>query len=396
MSLVLVVNGGSSSFKYQLIDPDHGGRLATGLVERIGEPSGHLQHRGAPGSSVEWEWEAPIPDHATGFAAMLATFARAGVSLGELTAVGHRVVQGGSDFFEPTIIDDAVADRISELSVLAPLHNPGEHQAIVAARAAFPDIPHVAVFDTAFHQSMKPAAYTYAIDREVAREYGVRRYGFHGTSHAFVSRRAAEFLGRSTEELKQIVLHLGNGASMCAIDGGRSVDTSMGLTPLQGLVMGTRSGDIDPSVLFHLAREGGFGVDELDTLLNARSGLYGLAGSGDMRDVRSAAEAGDADAQLAYDVTVHRIRHYLGAYLVELGGADAILFTAGIGENLAVLRTDVIAGLEWFGIAIDPALNTASGGGVRRISTPESRVEVLVVPTDEEREIATQTLDALR
>ena len=396
MSLVLVVNGGSSSFKYQLIDPDHGGRLATGLVERIGEPIGHLQHRGQPGSGVQWEWEEAIPDHATGFAAMLDTFARAGVSLDQLTAVGHRVVQGGSDFFEPTVIDDAVAERISELSVLAPLHNPGEHQAIVAARAAFPDIPHVAVFDTAFHQSMKPAAYTYAIDREVAREYGVRRYGFHGTSHAYVSRRAAEFLGRPTEELRQIVLHLGNGASMCAIDGGRSVDTSMGLTPLQGLVMGTRSGDIDPSVLFHLAREGGFGVEELDTLLNARSGLLGLAGSGDMRDVRASAEAGDADAQLAYDVTVHRIRHYLGAYLLELGGADTIIFTAGIGENLAVLRAAVISGLEWFGITIDPARNEAGDRGVRRISVDDSRVEVLVVPTDEEREIATQTLAALR
>jgi acetate kinase len=395
MSLVLVVNAGSSSLKYQLIDPQLGERLAAGLVERIGEGTGHISHRGVPGSGIDWEWEASVPDHATGFSVMLDAFERSGVDLSELTAVGHRVVQGGSDYFLPTIVTDAVANRISELSVLAPLHNPGEHQAIVAARAVFPDVAHVAVFDTAFHQSMPPAAYTYAIDRELAAQYGVRRYGFHGTSHGYVSRLAAQFLDRPYSELKQIVLHLGNGASMCAVDGGRSVDTSMGLTPLQGLVMGTRSGDIDPSVLFLLSREAGMGIDELDQLLNTRSGLLGLAGSGDMRDVRRALEAGDHNAQLAYEVTVHRIRHYLGAYLVGLGGADTIVFTAGIGENLAVLRTAVIDGLGWFGIELDAALNASEARGVRRISSAASRVEVLVVPTDEEREIALQTLAAL-
>lgn len=395
MSLVLVVNGGSSSFKFQLLDSENGGRVATGLVERIGEPTGHLQYRGTAESGIFWEWEAPVPDHAAGFAAMLEAFARAEVQLEALTAVGHRVVQGGNDFFEPTVIDDSVAARINELSILAPLHNPGQYQAIVAARTAFPEIPHVAVFDTAFHQSMSPEAYTYAIDRDLAREYGVRRYGFHGTSHAYVSRRAAEFLERPYAELKQIVLHLGNGASMCAVRGGRSVDTSMGLTPLEGLVMGTRSGDIDPSVLFHLAREAGMGVEDLDRLLNTRSGLLGLAGSGDMRDVRAAAEAGDAQAQLAFDVTVHRIRHYLGAYLVELDGADTIIFTAGIGENLPVLRAAVIAGLGWFGIELDGERNNAKTSGSRVISADDSRVTVLVVPTDEEHEIATQTLAAL-
>ena len=392
MSKILVINSGSSSFKYQLIDPESGERLASGLVERIGDSLGRVKHRCA-GETLEEE--LPIPDHTAGFAEMERAFERAGQPLdgSALAAVGHRVVQGGDEFFEPTIIDDRVAERILALGVLAPLHNPAHHQAIVAARATFPDVPHVAVFDTAFHQTMPPAAYTYAIDRRVAAEHGIRRYGFHGTSHQYVSARAARFVERPLAELKQIVLHLGNGASMCAVDGGRSVDTSMGLTPLEGLVMGTRSGDLDPSILFHLHREAGLDVDALDRLLNSESGLRGLAGTGDFRDVRAAADAGDAQAQLAIDVTTHRIRHYLGAYLAALGGADVISFTAGVGENNAALRAGVCAGLEWFGIRIDAALNEAASGAAepRRISTLDSRVAVLVVPTDEEAEIARQT-----
>ncbi|GAA1603039.1 acetate/propionate family kinase [Leucobacter chromiireducens] len=392
MSKILVINSGSSSFKYQLIDPESGERLASGLVERIGDPVGVVKHRN--GDAV-LEEELPIPDHTAGFAQMERAFERSGHPLegSALAAVGHRVVQGGNDFFAPTVIDDRVAARILELGVLAPLHNPAHHQAIVAARATFPDVPHVAVFDTAFHQTMPAAAYTYAIDREVAAEHGIRRYGFHGTSHQYVSARAARFLDRPLGELRQIVLHLGNGASMCAIDGGRSVDTSMGLTPLEGLVMGTRSGDLDPSILFHLNREAEYDVDALDRLLNSRSGLRGLAGTSDFRDVRAAADAGDAEAQLAIDVTTHRIRHYLGAYLATLGGADVVSFTAGVGENNAALRADVCAGLEWFGIRIDPELNAAASGASepRRISAPDSRVEILVVPTDEEAEIARQT-----
>ncbi|WP_440312024.1 acetate/propionate family kinase [Leucobacter chromiireducens] len=392
MSKILVINSGSSSFKYQLIDPESGERLASGLVERIGDSVGVVKHRN--GDAV-LEEELPIPDHTAGFAQMERAFERSGHPLegSALAAVGHRVVQGGNDFFAPTVIDDRVAARILELGVLAPLHNPAHHQAIVAARATFPDVPHVAVFDTAFHQTMPAAAYTYAIDREVAAEHGIRRYGFHGTSHQYVSARAARFLDRPLGELRQIVLHLGNGASMCAIDGGRSVDTSMGLTPLEGLVMGTRSGDLDPSILFHLNREAEYDVDALDRLLNSRSGLRGLAGTSDFRDVRAAADAGDAEAQLAIDVTTHRIRHYLGAYLATLGGADVVSFTAGVGENNAALRADVCAGLEWFGIRIDPELNAAASGASepRRISAPDSRVEILVVPTDEEAEIARQT-----
>ena len=391
MSRILVINAGSSSFKYQVISPSDGLRVATGLVERIGEPIGRVRHEWS-GETIEHE--AEISDHTAGFTQMLRVFAECGEPLEELgvTAVGHRVVQGGDEFFAPTLITDAVADRISALSVLAPLHNPGEHQAIVAARTVFADVPHVAVFDTAFHQTMPPEAYTYAINREVAEQHGVRRYGFHGTSHEVVSRLAAEFLGQPLTDLKQIVLHLGNGASACAIDGGRAVDTSMGLTPLAGLVMGTRSGDIDASVLLHLAQSGGFSVDDLDRLLNHESGLLGLAGRGDMRDVRAAAEAGNGDAQLALAVTIHRLKHYVGAYAATLGGVDVITFTAGIGENQPLLREEALAGLEWFGIEIDPARNRAPGREARRISTDASRVAVLVVPTDEEREIAAQTL----
>lgn len=374
MNRVLVVNSGSSSIKYQLVDEATGERVAQGLVERIGEAG------------------SAIPDHTAGFAAMVEALREGGRPVDELgiVAVGHRVVHGGSEFIAPVLITDAVEARILELADLAPLHNPGHHAAIVAARAVFPRIPHVAVFDTAFHQTMPPKAYTYAIDPVVSERHGVRRYGFHGISHEVVSRRSAAFLGRPVGELKQIVLHLGNGASACAVEGGRSVATSMGLTPLEGLVMGTRSGDIDPGALLHLLRAG-FDADRLDRLLNKESGLLGMAGSNDMRDVRAAAVAGDAAARLALDVYVERVRRYVGAYLVVLGGADAIVFTAGVGENHPSTRAEICAGLEWFGIEIDPGRNEAPHfGEARRISADDSRVAVLVVPTDEEAEIARQ------
>jgi len=279
--------------------------------------------------------------------------------------------------------------------VLAPLHNPANLAGIVAAERAFPDVPHVAVFDTAFHQTMPPAAYTYAIDRELAEKHRIRRYGFHGTSHRFVSRAAAEFLGRPVEELRMIVLHLGNGASACAVSGGRSVDTSMGMTPLEGLVMGTRSGDLDPAVLLHLQRRAGLDVDEVDDLLNKRSGILGLGGHGDMRDLESAAESGDADAELTLEVYAHRIRAYVGAYAAQLGRVDAIVFTAGVGENSALVRARSLAGLEGFGVEVDPARNGERVGGARRISTDASRTAVLVIPTNEELEIARQTLEVV-
>ncbi|WP_314147248.1 acetate kinase [uncultured Leifsonia sp.] len=394
MSAVLVVNSGSSSLKYQLIDAESGDALASGLVERIGEASGHIRHRGPDGSS---ERTLPIPDHTAGFRAMLDAFEAEGPDLAEhpLAAVGHRVVHGGKRFFEPTIVTPLVEINIEDLSDLAPLHNPANLEGIRAAKKAFPDVEHVAVFDTAFHQTLDPAAYTYAIDAALAEKHRVRRYGFHGTSHKYVSGVVAEVLGRPLGELKQIVLHLGNGASACAVDGGRSVDTSMGMTPLEGLVMGTRSGDIDPAVLVHLARRAGLGIDELDELLNRRSGLLGLTGTGDMRDVRHAAESGDARARLAIDVVVHRLKHYIGAYTALLGGLDALTFTAGVGENNPWLRAEVCAGLEVLGIRIDPERNERSGDEPRIVSTDDSPVAVLVVPTNEELEIARQSLQAV-
>lgn len=389
MSTILVVNSGSSSIKYQLIDPETEQRLASGLVERIGQSESRVTH--SAGDSSE-ERELVVPDHAAAFAEVVTSFELAGTPIHTLgvAAVGHRVVQGGSEFVGPTLIDDRVAERILELAALAPLHNPGHHQAIQAARRIFGEVPHIAVFDTAFHQTIPDTAYTYPIDVEVAARHGVRRYGFHGTSHQVVAKRAAAFLGRPVRSLKQVVLHLGNGASACAVDRGRSVDTSMGLTPLEGLMMGTRSGGIDPGALLHLLRAG-MSVDDLDELLNQRSGLLGVGGSVDMRDVQAAAALGDEHAALALRVYAHRIRHYLGAYLLELGGADAVVFTAGVGENVAALRAEVCAGLDWFGIRIDPERNEAGGSAARRIGADGSRVELLVVPTDEEAEIARQS-----
>ena len=393
MAHILVINAGSSSMKYQLIDSFSGSRQTTGLVERIGEALGSVKHAGA---EREFEWQTEVADHTAAFAEMARGFALAGTPLDtlDLAAVGHRVVQGGSDFVSATLIDDDVAARIFELSELAPLHNPAHYSAIVAARAAFADVPHVAVFDTSFHQTLPEAAYSYAISPEVAAQYGVRRYGFHGISHQVVSERAAALLGRPLAELKQIVLHLGNGASACAVDGGRSVDTSMGLTPLEGLVMGTRSGDIDPGALLHLMRAG-LSVDALDRLLNKQSGLLGLAGSNDMRDIRAGVAAGDPAAQLAFDIYVRRLKHYIGAYLALLGGADTIVFTAGVGENHAPMREAVCSGLEWLGIEIDPVRNESPDRGARVVSNEASRVAILVVPTDEEAEIARQAAEVI-
>lgn len=416
MSVVLVINSGSSSFKYQLLDMDAERTLASGLVERIGASTGsgagvgiarHTVHAaalaesGAPAPTVldaTRTRELPIPDHTAGFAVMLAAFASDGPSLDAHppVAVGHRVVHGGARFFEPTLITPPVENSIDELSVLAPLHNPANLAGIRAAKQAFPDVPHVAVFDTAFHQTLAPAAYTYAIDAEVAASHRIRRYGFHGTSHKFVSEAAAAFVGRPPAELKQIVFHLGNGASVTAIDGGRSVETSMGFTPLEGLVMGTRSGDIDPAVLFHLARRAGMTIDDLDALLNKRSGLQGLAGSNDLRDIRAGIEGGDPGAILAFQVYVHRLRAYAGAYLAQLGGADVISFTAGVGENAPQVRAAALETLGFAGVEIDAERNEAPGRGIRVISRDSSAVTVLVVPTDEELEIARQTLAATR
>lgn len=399
MSVVLVVNSGSSSLKYQLIEVERSETLASGLVERIGRGVGHARHRheGPENDSLGSTWDAAVevPDHEAAFAVMLEAFAAHGPSLEAHApiAVGHRVVQGGARFFEPTVITPLVKINIDELSALAPLHNPANLEGIEAAQRAFPDVPHIAVFDTAFHQTMPPAAYTYAIDRELAAKHRIRRYGFHGTSHRFVSRAAAAFLERPVEELRMIVLHLGNGASACAVAEGRSIETSMGMTPLEGLVMGTRSGDIDPAVLLHLERRAGLDADGLDRLLNSQSGILGLSGHADMRDLVAARDAGDEAATLALDVYAHRVRSYVGAYAAQLGRVDAIVFTAGVGENSAVVRELALAGLEGFGVELDPDRNQERGSVARRISTDASKTAVLVVPTNEELEIARQTLE---
>ncbi|HWS58204.1 MAG TPA: acetate kinase [Actinotalea sp.] len=389
---VLVINSGSSSIKYQLIEVESGESLATGLVERIGQPVGSFKHEGPNGTT---RLEQPVPDHEAGIEAILRLFADNGPELDAttLTAVGHRVVQGGDRFAGPALVDDDVVAAIQELSTLAPLHNPANLDGIRAARRAFPSVPHVAVFDTSFHATLPPAAYTYAIDREVARANSVRRYGFHGTSHAYVSRRTAQLLGKDPSEVNVIVLHLGNGASATAVRGGVSVETSMGLTPLEGLVMGTRSGDIDPAVVFHLQRVAGMSTNEVDDLLNRRSGMLGLSGSSDMRDVHDAVAAGDENARTALEVYYHRIKGYVGAYYAHLGHVDAIAFTAGIGENDDTVRLRSLAGLERLGIAVDAERNAGRMKVDTLISPDGAEVAVWVVPTNEELEIAREAVE---
>ncbi|WP_299557086.1 acetate kinase [uncultured Mycolicibacterium sp.] len=385
---VLVLNSGSSSLKYELIDGDSSKSLAVGIVERIGEDSSLARlrvgerelHRDGP----------PIADHEAALRTAVELFEEAGAHPAELglVAVGHRAVHGGRTFYEPTFVTDELIAKMEELAPLAPLHNPPGVLGMEVARRLLPDVPHIAVFDTAFFHDLPAAAATYAIDAEVARAWRIRRYGFHGTSHQYVSRQAAEFLGVPIESIDQIVLHLGNGASVSAIAGGRPIDTSMGLTPLEGLVMGTRPGDLDPGIITYLMRTAGLTADEIDTLLNRRSGVFGLAGVNDFRELTKRIEAGDADARLAYDVYIHRLRKYIGGYLALLGGADVITFTAGVGENNAMVRRDALAGLSALGIELDEQRNAAAAAGPRRISADGSPVTVLVVPTDEELAIA--------
>ncbi|MET9765228.1 acetate kinase [Streptomyces sp. NPDC006372] len=388
---VLVLNSGSSSLKYQLLDMRDGDRLAVGLVERIGEQTSRLKHTPAGGESRERG--GAIADHDAALKAVAEELAKDGLGLDspELAAIGHRVVHGGKFFTEPTVIDDAVLAEIERLIPVAPLHNPANLTGIRTAQALRPDLPQVAVFDTAFHTTMPESAARYAIDVKTADEHRIRRYGFHGTSHAYVSRATAELLGKDPAETNVIVLHLGNGASASAVRGGRCVDTSMGLTPLEGLVMGTRSGDMDPAVIFHLMRVGGMSADEIDTLLNKKSGLIGLCGDNDMREIRRRVDEGDEQAELAFDIYIHRLKKYIGAYYAVLGRVDAVAFTAGVGENAAPVRAAALAGLEELGLAVDGERNALRGDEARLISPEGARVAVAVVPTDEELEIATQT-----
>ncbi|MCH0538078.1 acetate kinase [Streptomyces sp. MUM 203J] len=390
---VLVLNSGSSSVKYQLLDMRAGDRLAVGLVERIGEATSRLVHTPLVDGGEKRERTGPMPDHAAALKAVAAELAADGLGLDspELAAIGHRVVHGGLKFTAPTVITDEVLAEVERLVPVAPLHNPANVTGIRTARALRPDLPQVAVFDTAFHTTMPEHAARYAIDTEVADAHRIRRYGFHGTSHAYVSRETARLLGKDPSEVNVIVLHLGNGASASAVAGGRCVDTSMGLTPLEGLVMGTRSGDIDPAVTFHLKRVAGMSVDEIDTLLNKRSGLIGLCGDNDMREIRRRIDEGDERARLAFGIYVHRLKKYIGAYYAVLGRVDAVVFTAGVGENAAPVREAALEGLESLGLAVDAERNAVRSGEARLISPEGARVAVAVVPTDEELEIARQT-----
>jgi acetate kinase len=392
VSTVLVVNTGSSSLKYQVVDPATGTSHARGLIERIGEGRGRVHHHAEGGDPLVVEEE--LPDHGAALALMLDILRRTAV-LDQVIAVGHRVVHGGSHYREPVVVDDEVEGVIEGLIPLAPLHNPAGLRGIRELRRLMPEVPHVAVFDTAFHATIPPDAYTYAIPLDLAERTHARKYGFHGTSYQYVTRKAAEFLDVPVGEVNLIVCHLGNGASMAAIRGGESVDTTMGMTPLQGLVMGTRSGDIDPAVTFHLVRTAGLSMDDVDIILNKESGLKGLAGIQDMREVRARAADADADARRALDVYSYRIRLYVGAYLGVLPSVHALVFTAGIGEHDADLREEVCGPLRHLGIGVSTAANRAPGEGIRAIDDGSGPIRVLVVPTDEEAQIAREAAEAV-
>jgi acetate kinase len=382
---ILVLNCGSSSIKFRLLDMGNRYVLASGLVEKIGESGSHIvfQTDGLAAKHLDF----PIKDHQEGLKAVVRFLQDSG--LRSCDAIGHRVVHGGEQFDRPVLVDDSVITAIDDLSQLAPLHNPANLEGILIARKVFPDLPQVAVFDTAFHQTLPMHAYLYALPYQFYHKEQVRRYGFHGTSHAYVAKIAAQELKRPLDQLNLITLHLGNGASATAIKAGRSVDTSMGMTPLEGLVMGTRSGDLDPAILLHLQRHHGYSADDLDQILNKQSGLKGICGENDLREVLELAQAGDELAATAVDMLVYRIKKYLGAYAAVLGKIDGVVFTGGIGEHAHTVRSAVCEGLDTlFGIRVDELRNRRNE---RIISDLSSKTAVMVIPTDEELEIADQT-----
>ncbi|WP_297591396.1 acetate kinase [uncultured Corynebacterium sp.] len=390
MAYALVINSGSSSIKFQIVDPESSASddpFVSGLVEQIGEQQGRItvKHNGQ-----KYVVQRSIPDHKVGLEESFGILDAKGIGPTQLdiSAVGHRVVHGGMVFSEPELILDPVVEMIRDLIPLAPLHNPANIDGIEVARELLPDIPHVAVFDTGFFRHLPPAAALYAINAEVAEKNQIRRYGFHGTSHEFVSSQVPALIGRDPLHTRQIVLHLGNGASCSAVENGHAIDTSMGLTPLAGLVMGTRSGDIDPGIIFHLVRQGGMTIDEIDNLLNRQSGVKGLSGVNDFRELRAMIEEENGDAWLAYNVYINQLRRYIGSYMIALGRVDAITFTAGVGENDQQVRLDALDNMEMYGVKVDPERNAQPNDGPRIISTDDSTVKVLVVPTNEELAIA--------
>ena len=391
---VLVINCGSSSLKFQLINSDTEAVLAKGLCERIGI-DGSLTYQPAGGEKKTEDKAMPTHTEAIQFVIDALTDADSGVvkSLDEIGAVGHRLVHGGEKFASSAVITEEMIKAVEECNDLAPLHNPANLIGVRACQKLMPETPMVGVFDTAFHQTMPEKAYMYGLPYEYYEKYKVRRYGFHGTSHSFVSKRAAEVMGRPYEETKTIVCHLGNGASICAVENGKSVDTSMGLTPLEGLVMGTRSGDIDPAILEFLAKKENLDIDGLMTMLNKKSGVYGLSNnlSSDFRDLTAGAADGNRPAQIALDVFCYRVAKYVGSYVAAMNGVDAIAFTAGIGENVCIVREKVCAYLGYLGVELNKEANAIRGEEIT-ISTPDSKVKVMVVPTNEELAIARETV----
>lgn len=396
---ILVINSGSSSIKYELFDMDDNNSLAEGLIERIGEQTGHVKHSALTrdGERRRYGKELLVSDHRQGLqqVAELLMDPQLGVidSPGEISAIGHRVVHGGEKFSQPVIIDQQVKAAIQALSPLAPLHNPPNLMGIEVASEMFPEAVQVAVFDTAFHQTMPPASYRYAIPNDLYEQHSIRSFGFHGTSHLYVSKQAIKYLGKPAAGTNLITLHLGNGCSATAIKGGKSIDTSMGFSPLPGLMMGSRSGDLDPAVVFYLGTNLGMSFKEIDTLLNKKSGLIGITGENDLRDIERRQEDGDPDARLALDMYTYRIKKYIGSYLAALGEVDALVFTAGVGENSPYVRRRVCQGLEKLGIVIDAEKNeNTDSGQISEIHSPSGSINILVIPTDEELEIARQTL----
>ncbi len=392
---ILVINSGSSSLKYQLFNMENESVLAKGIVERIGIDDSFLTYENGNGKEIKIEKD--IPDHKVGIKLLIDTLLNEeyGVlkDMDEVEAVGHRVVHGGEAFAHSTIIDDQVIEEMENVADLAPLHNPPNIMGIKVCEELMPGKPQVAVFDTAFHQSMPEEAYIYALPYQYYKEYGVRRYGFHGTSHGYVAKRAAEMMDKDFDQLKIITCHLGNGASVAAVKNGNSVDTSMGLTPLEGLVMGTRCGDIDPAIIPFIMDKENISASEMDTILNKESGLYGVSGvSSDSRDVEEAAENGNHQAEVALKIFNYRVKKYIGAYAAAMGGIDALVFTAGIGENAIDTREEILEGLEFLGIKVDKKANDCRGKE-QFITTDDSSVKAMVIPTNEELVIAKDTME---
>jgi acetate kinase len=392
---ILIINAGSSSLKYQLIDMTDESVVSKGIVERIGIEGANLSHKF--GASGAFTLKTPIKDHTAAMGVVLDALVHKehGVisAISEISAVGHRVLHGGDKFTASCIIDDAVIQAIVDCIPLGPLHNPANLMGIKACQAVMPETPQIAVFDTAFHQTMPKKAYLYGVPMDYYKKYGIRRYGFHGTSHRYVSARAQKLLGLGPDS-KVIVCHLGNGSSLSACVGGKCVDTSMGLTPLEGVLMGTRSGSIDPAIVETIAANEGISVGETVSILNKKSGLLGISGvSSDMRDVNKAADAGNENAKIALEMWAYGIRKYIGAYAAAMGGLDALVFTAGIGENDARSRGWVCEGLEYLGVELDKEVNLATRGIEGMVSKPGGKVQVWVIPTNEEIAIARDTLE---